>query len=69
MSGNSSKGARIDNVIYEGVRIAGAPLTMAQVQDGGGVGEYHPRDDIIIAAGNPTEIYVQKCLRWVCSTK
>ena len=40
MSGNQSANARIDNVIYEGVHIDGVPLTMAEVQSGGGVGEY-----------------------------
>ena len=40
MTGNASENARIDRVIYEGVTIAGTPLSVADVQRGGGEGQY-----------------------------
>lgn len=35
ISGNTSANARVDRVVYEGVTVAGRPLTLGQVQHGG----------------------------------
>ena len=39
VSGNASANARIDNIVYEGVTIAGNPLTELELQQGGGMGQ------------------------------
>ena len=39
VAGNVSADARVDRVVYEGVAVAGSPLTLAQVLKGGGLGE------------------------------
>ena len=72
VAGNRSAGARIDRVVYEGVTIAGAPLTLSQVQRGG-LGEFVTNVSVCAAAeGCGSHILADNATGWsqdqICGT-